>query len=291
MEEYVVFNGQVMEKEQVVINYEDRGYQFGDGIYEVIRVYNGKLFTAKEHLQRLEASARKIKMEIPYSIEQIEEFCIQLVEKNKIVDGIVYMQITRGVAPRNHTFSQEMEPTFLANTKKLARPIEKIEKGVKTVLHEDIRWLLCDIKSLNLIGNVLAKQAAHEAGCYEAVQHRGDIVTECGASNIAIIKDNKLITHPANNLILNGITRQVVLKLCRENGIAVEERPFTVEELIHADEAFALGTTTEVAPILKVSEHEIANGVIGPVTRKIQQLFEAEIQAQCYHKTLEVMIG
>lgn len=281
MTEYVVFNGEIIEKEKIVIDFEDRGYQFGDGVYEVIRVYNGKLFTADEHLQRLKESAKKIKIDLPYSLEELKKFCLQLVEKNTVVDGIVYMQLTRGVAPRNHIFNESMKPTFIANTKELKRPLEKLEKGVHTILHEDIRWLLCDIKSLNLIGNVLAKQAASEAGCYEAVQHRGEMVTECGASNIAIVKDNTVITHPANNLILNGITRQVALKLCEANGIKYIERPFTISELLEADEAFILGTTTEISPVTKVNEHFIANGVIGPITRTLQQLFDQEIQKQC----------
>lgn len=281
MTEYVVFNGKIIKKEEIVIDFEDRGYQFGDGVYEVIRVYNGKLFTADEHLQRFKESAKKIKIDLPYELDDLKQFCLQLVEKNKIVDGIVYMQLTRGVAPRNHIFDEQMKPTFIANTKELKRPLEKLENGVHTILHEDIRWLLCDIKSLNLIGNVLAKQAASEAGCYEAVQHRGDVVTECGASNIAIVKNHTVITHPANNLILNGITRQVALKLCEEHAIAYQERPFTISELLEADEAFVLGTTTEISPVTKVNEHFIAKGVIGPITRKLQQLFDSEIQKQC----------
>ena len=142
------------------------------------------------------------------------------IDKNGLNLGTLYLQVTRGIAPRNHAFpSRDVLPTFVAYSKEVERPVGNMKSGVKTILNEDIRWLLCDIKSLNLLGNLMAKQKAVEAGCFEAIQHRDGVVTEGSLSNISIIKNGKVITHPADNLILNGITRQKVLEICRQNGI------------------------------------------------------------------------
>jgi D-alanine transaminase len=279
---YVFRNGEILERSQVTVDIEDRGYQFGDGVYEVIRVYNGKMFTGKEHLQRLLESAEKIGLQIGYSIEEMEIFLYRLVEKNDLKLGTIYLQVSRGAAPRNHVFpSAEVKPVFIAYTKEVARPVETMEKGVKAILIEDIRWLRCDIKSLNLLGNLLAKQKAAEAGCFEAIQHRGETVTEGSLSNISIVVGGTVKTHPANNLILNGISRQKMLQVCRDHSITFEEVTYSKEELLNADEIFLTGTTVEVTPIVEVAGKIIGNGVIGPVTKKLQELFKEEIEKEC----------
>lgn len=280
--EYVIVDGQVMDRSAAKVDIEDRGYQFGDGVYEVIRVYNGKMFTGKEHLKRLVESAEKIRMTLPYSPEELESKMEELIAKNELQTGTVYMQFTRGTSPRNHVFpSNEVAPTFVAYTRNVARPEDSMEKGVRAILDEDIRWLRCDIKSLNLLGNLLSKQKAAEAGCFEAILHRGETVTEGSHSNISIIKDGVIITHPADNHILNGITRQKVLEICGKEQISFEERAYTLEELNAADEVFSSGTTVEVMPVVEIEGKPVGTGEPGTVTRKLQELFKAEIERQC----------
>jgi D-alanine transaminase len=279
--EYVIVGGELLERSLATVDIEDRGYQFGDGIYEVIRVYNGKMFTAKEHLSRLQESGEKISIQIPYEASELEEMLQGLIEKNKLINGIVYMQFTRGTSARNHAFPQNVAPTFVAYTRKVERPVSIMEEGVKTIFVEDIRWLRCDIKSLNLLGNLLAKQKAVEAGCFEAIQHRGDIVTEGSSSNVLIVKNGTVYSHPANHLILNGISRQKVKQVCEHNQIPFVENEFTMEDLLLADEVFLSGTTVEVTPIIEVQEEKISGGIPGEVTKKLQKLFKAEIEKEC----------
>ncbi|WP_456273680.1 D-amino-acid transaminase [Bacillus sp. AK031] len=277
----VILNGQIIDRDKAKVDIEDRGYQFGDGIYEVIRVYNGKLFTVDEHLERLYQSAEKISMAISYTLEELKGLFTSLVQRNNIKDGIVYLQFTRGVAARQHHFpDQSVNPAFSAYTKKMERPKEKLENGVQAKLVEDVRWLRCDIKSLNLLGNIMAKQEAAEAGCFEAILHRGDTIMEGSSSNMFIVKDGAVKTHPATNLILNGITRRVILEICKEQGITVKEEEFTIEELLAADEIFLASTTSEVMPIVKIG-NEFSLESPGEITKKLQSQFEAKIVEQC----------
>lgn len=279
--EYVIVGGEIVDRGLATVDIEDRGYQFGDGVYEVIRVYNRKMFTAKEHLNRLQESAEKISIQIPYQPSELEELLKGLIEKNELTNGIIYMQFTRGASPRNHAFPHNVATNFVAYTRNVDRPVNSMQEGVKAIFIDDIRWLRCDIKSLNLLGNLLAKQKAVEAGCFEAIQHRGDIVTEGSSSNVAIVKNGTVITHPANNLILNGITRQKVKQVCEQNQIPFEEKEFTVEEVLRADEVFLSGTTVEVTPIVEVEEKKISGGTPGEVTKKLQQLIKDEIEKEC----------
>ncbi|WP_312469936.1 D-amino-acid transaminase [Neobacillus sp.] len=279
---YAILNGKMIARSEAKVDVEDRGYQFGDGVYEVIRVYNGKMFTAKEHLKRFVKSSESIGIYIPYTIDQLTESLEELIEQNKLHLGTIYMQITRGVAPRNHAFpTADVTPTLVAYTKEVARPEDSLNSGVKTIIMEDIRWLRCDIKSLNLLGNLLAKQKAADEGCFEAIQHRGQDVTEGSSSNVFIVKNGVVITHESNNLILKGITKDVILQVCTDNNVQVEERTFTLEELEQADEVFLSSTTSEVMPIVEIDGKKVKEGLTGPVTRKLQELFEREIAKQC----------
>lgn len=279
---FAILNGQIIERSEARVDVEDRGYQFGDGVYEVIRVYNGKMFTANEHLNRFVKSSASIGITLPYTIEQLTQLLEELKEKNNLQLGTIYLQITRGVAPRNHPFpTEEVVPTIVAYTKEVGRPVENLAAGVTTILTEDIRWLRCDIKSLNLLANLLAKQKAYEEGCFEAIQHRGQDITEGSSSNIFIVKNGTVMTHQSDNLILKGITKDVILNLCLKNNIPVEERTFTLDELAYADEVFLASTTTEVMPIIAINGKKAGNGQPGPVTRKLQDLFIQEIERQC----------
>lgn len=174
----------------------------------------------------------------------------------------------------------QTKAVFTAYTNDVARPEKLFENGVEAITVEDIRWLRCDIKSLNLLPNVLAKQEATEAGCFEAILHRNGTVTEGSSSNAYIVKDGQVITHPADNLILNGITRQVLAKLCEENGIPFMEKTFELTDLFEADEVFITSTTSEVMPIVKIDGKNVGDGNPGNITRKLQSLFEAKINQE-----------
>ncbi len=275
---WILSNGEIVKEQDLEISKEDRGYQFGDGIYEVIRVYEGDLFTATEHTDRFYASAEKIRITVPYTKDVFHKMLYDLVELNQIDNGQVYVQITRGAAPRNHQFPENAEPVVVGYTKSVERPVTFLKEGVKAVLIEDMRWLRCDIKSLNLLGNVMAKQQAYEEGYFEAILHRGDTVTEGSSSNMYGIKDGVLHTHPATNLILNGITRRVIFELCDELGIDVVETAFTKQQALEMDEFFLSSTTSEVMPVTEISGQKIADGKPGELTRKLQKAFEARIK-------------
>ncbi|EWG10590.1 D-amino-acid transaminase [Cytobacillus firmus] len=287
--EYVILNGDLIERSEAKVDIEDRGYQFGDGVYEVIRVYNGKMFTADEHLERLLDSGKKIELNIPYSKDQLKQMLTEMIERNNLELGIVYMQFSRGTSPRNHAYpGADVAPVLTAYTRETTRPVESMRNGVKAILIEDIRWLRCDIKSLNLLGNIMAKQKAAQSGSFEAIQHRGDTVTEGSSSNIAIVKDGTLYTHPATNLILNGITRRKIKEICRENGIALKESAFTKEDLLAADEVFMSSTSAEITPITEIEGKPVGNGSPGLITNKLQNLFEEAIEKQCGSLTVKI---
>ncbi|HET7580376.1 MAG TPA: D-amino-acid transaminase [Bacillales bacterium] len=281
----ILFQNQFMDRKDAVVDIEDRGYQFGDGIYEVIRVYGGRFFGLEGHMERLVRSTGEISMELPMPADEMEKKLTELVQANNLEDGIVYLQITRGAAPRSHEFPLEPKGVLTAYTKEMPRPLELMKNGIQTVLTEDVRWLRCDIKSLNLLANVMAKQEAKERGCTEAVFHRGDTVTEGSSSNLLIVKNGEVQTHPANNLILNGITRKKVFELAENLGLKVTEEAFTIDELFNADEAFITSTTSEVTPVVQVDDTTIGTGQPGQVTRKLQEAFEAAIASESYAET------
>ncbi|KAB7666790.1 D-amino-acid transaminase [Bacillus sp. B1-b2] len=278
----VLMNGEFIPRTEAKVDIEDRGYQFGDGIYEVIRVYNSKMFTVKEHLQRLLQSSEKLSISISYSVDELTQLLEQLIQKNTLDMGFIYMQFTRGVSARNHSFPEtEVAPTFIAYTKEFKRPLSNLEDGVSAITVEDIRWSRCDIKSLNLLGNVMAKQKAAEADCYESIQYRDVTVTEGSSSNIWIVKGEKIQTHEASPSILNGITRQKLIEISQENGIDIEEKAFSIEDLIDADEVFLTSTTSEVTPITEINNVPVKEGKVGEKTRILQSLFVEAIISEC----------
>ncbi|PIC65203.1 D-amino-acid transaminase [Sporosarcina sp. P13] len=271
-------DGQFLQEQQMNLSVNDRGYAFGDGVYEVIKVYDGVLYTAQEHLERFLESAKKIRMPIPYTIEQLTNIVQKLLEENQLSVGHIYLQVTRGVAPRAHQFpGRDVPPVMIGYTVVNPRPLEYLKMGTAMKSVEDMRWLRCDIKSLNLLGNVLAKQEALEQGCQEALFVRDGLVREGSASNVFGIKDGILHTHPANNYILNGITRRVVLQLAKHLAIPVEEKEFTLAEALAMDEFFFTSTNAEITPVITIDEKQIGEGVPGPLTRKLQSAFDEQI--------------
>lgn len=275
---YTLWNDKIVDEKEVIIDKEDRGYQFGDGVYEVIKVYDGEMFTATEHIDRFYLSAEKINITVPFTKHKLHQLLHELIEVNELKTGNLYFQITRGAAPRVHQFpGDNVIPVLTGNVKEASRSTENAEKGVKATFIEDIRWLRCDIKSLNLLGAVLAKQQAHEKGCYEAILHRGETITEGSSTNVFGIKEGVLYTHPTGNLILNGITRGVILACANEIGLPVKEESFTKEQALNMDELFVSSTTSEITPVIEVDGTSINGRNIGEWTRKLQSQFETKL--------------
>ena len=257
--EIAFYGDKFVDINEKVVPIQERGHQFGDGIYEVIRVYDGTPFLLDEHLERLVNSAEAIMLELPYSIEKIKEIINEGLQKTEFTEVEIYIQITRGIAPRAHLFpnvSSEISMTF-----KQARIVdkEKRENGVSVTLLEDERWKNCYIKSLNLLPNVIAKQKAVSGGHEEAILVRDGFITEGSSSNIFVVKEGTLYTTPASKQILHGITRAAVIKLANKLNIPFEEKTFDASFLKQCDEAFITSTSVEVLPISKIDEYELTS--------------------------------
>ncbi len=271
----VYFNSQYLPKEAVKISPDDRGFLFADGVYEVIRAYKGRLFRMDLHLKRLARSLQELKIDGP-SMERIAEISDTLIQRNNLkdADAAIYIQITRGTAPRKHAFPKSApSPTVYLNAFTVQPPVKAWEKGAKVITTPDIRWTRCDIKSVSLLPNVLASQAAAEAGAEDAIFIRNGFITEGSHTNVCAVFNGRLQTHPKNNYILPGVTREVVLSLCADLNIPVSETPIPAKSLPHADEMMLLGTSTEVMPIVQVDNRQVGNGKPGPITRKLQKAF------------------
>ncbi len=276
----VYFNGQFVPKEEVRISPEDRGFMFADGIYEVIRSYDGKLFKAEQHFERMGRSLRGLRIDEPDK-EDFASIAMELIRLNHLEKGDAkfYVQITRGAAERAHSFpEQETYPTVYATVDSLPPNKYKLENGVKIVLVPDVRWARCDIKTVSLLPNVLASQQAKESDAEEAVFIRDGVVTEGAHTNFFAVFDGRLATHPSTADILTGITRGVILELCGGLDIPYDERPVKEEELKHADEIFIASTISEVMPVVEVDDWKVMAGKAGPVTRKLQEAFREEVK-------------
>lgn len=275
-------DGQIVDLKDKVIAMEDRGYQFGDGVYEYTKVYNGKCFSLKPHIDRLYRSLRELHIPAVFTYQEMEEIHQRLIAESGVENGGIYLQITRGWAPRAHQFPDTVIPCLTMTIRPGAANPELWETGVGVLAVPDERWLRCDIKSLNLLGNVLGKQKAKEANCFEAIMIRDNMVTEGTSSNFVIVKDGVLWTYPACNLILKGVTRTRVLEeIVPELGLSYLEKAFDLDFARGADEAFLTGTTTEVMPVISISGRPVADGKVGPITRKVQQAYQAMIKREC----------
>ncbi|SDQ50048.1 D-amino-acid transaminase [Carnobacterium viridans] len=280
----VIWNDKIVERSEVKIDMEDRGYQFADGIYDVVRAYNGKFFTLNEHVDRLFSSAEKIELVMPFTKDELKQLLSTLMKENGISTGNIYMQVTRGIGiPRNHTYTDPelVPPVFTATTTIVPRDQEKMDQGMSAFIVPDMRWLRCDIKSISLLGNIMAKHEAHKKGGDEAILHRDGIVTECSSSNVWMIKDDTIYTHPDGNLVLPGITKIMLLKVAREAGMLVKEEAFTIEDLKKADEVFASSTTMEAMPIVSIDGNPVGHGQRGAVVEKLQQLYVDAVEKEC----------
>ncbi|HUF50070.1 MAG TPA: D-amino-acid transaminase [Longimicrobiales bacterium] len=270
----VYLNGRYIDHGDATIPVDDRGFLFADGIYEVIRVYNGMPFLAEAHVQRMRNGLAALRIS-DTGVRDIDAIMRQLIDANSVSDGTVYIQITRGVAPRRHAFpAPDVPPTVYVLAKTFVQyPAEYFTRGVAAVTVPDTRWSRCDIKSIALLPNVLANQFAHEAGAFEALFIRDGVLIEGSHSNLFAVLDSTLMTYPASNYILAGITRTFVIELARELGITVAEAPILWEQLPDLDELFLSGTTTEVLPISHVDGRPVGSSAPGPITRRLQQAF------------------
>ncbi len=279
----VYLNGQFLPRAEAAISVEDRGFLLGDSVYEVFRSYRGFLFEKEAHVQRLRNGLRALRVEVP-ECERFVETATELLRMNELAetDATVYLQITRGAAqPRRHAFpAPPVPPTVFMATNPLQPNLTWTEKGIAAITVPDLRWGRCDLKTTNLLPNVLANQQAHEAGAEEAVFLREGIVVEASHSNVFAILRGVIATHPQAPILLPGITRQVVLDLCRQSKLACQERAFTVSEFKHADEAFITLTSGEITPLIRIDQNEIGEGRPGPVTRRLQEIFREYVQAQ-----------
>ncbi len=271
----VYFNGRLMRKEDVKISPDDRGFVFADGIYDVIRAYGGRLFRAADHFRRMERSLRALRIDGP-APEIFGDVAEQLMQENDVREAYLYIQITRGAAPRKHAFpAPETPPTVYATLTPPAPYQRQWNEGVGILLVPDLRWARCDIKAVALLPNVLANQQARESGAEEAVFVRDGVVTEGSHTNVCAVCDGVLRTYPKTNYILPGVTRAVVLELCAALGFPFREDAILEHELRRADEVMLLGTSTEVMPVVEIDGRPVGGGRPGPVTLKLQQAFRA----------------
>ena len=268
-------NGEFLPLSEARISPLDRGFVFGDGIYEVSAVLDGGLVDNASHLARLERSVGEISLALPVTIPELIAIQKELIVRNRLSEGVVYIQVTRGVAEREFGFPKDTKPTLFMFTQEksiVASPAAVAGVAVKSV--PDLRWTRCDIKSVSLLAQVLAKQAASDAGCYEAWMERDGLVTE-GASSTAFIvtADGTVVTRPNSNAILPGCTRKALLALASEGAIRLEERAFTIAEALTAAEAFMSSASTFLYPIVTIDGQPIGTGKPGPVATRLREIY------------------
>ncbi|AZG14017.1 D-amino acid aminotransferase [Cupriavidus pauculus] len=275
-EAVVLLNGELLPLSEARIPVLDRGFIFGDGIYEVIPLYNGKPFRGAQHLARLARSLAAIGIPNPHTESEWLAQIDRVVQANGMADQMVYMQVTRGVARRAHAFPKEVTPTVLIMTNPMALPpAAAVEQGVACVTMEDRRWLNCQIKSTSLLGNVLAAQAAAEAGVTEAIQFRDSYLTEASASNVWVVSQGRVSAPPKDNLILEGIRYGLMEELCAAMEIPFEARRLTRDEVFGADEVMISSASKELLPVVKIDGQAVGGGTPGPVFQRLYAAYQA----------------
>lgn len=276
-------NGQYVPHGVASVHVEDRGYQFADGVYEVIPVIAGRQVDGIGHRERLARSLRELQIDPPMTDRALGLVIAEVIRRNRVRTGHVYLQITRGVAPRDHAFPAEVESAIVvyANSKPAGGIGRQADEGVRVITAPDQRWARCDIKTVALLPNCLAKQAAREAGAHEAFMYDSDgFVTEGSSTNAWIVDgEGRLVTRPVSHEILNGITRLSLMTLVADAGIEVVERPFTVEELLSAREVFLTSASALATPVIQVDDRVIGNGRPGSVTARLVDIFRAYVSS------------
>jgi len=279
----VLFNGEFVPRDRATLDLEDRAAMFADGVYEVLVCFNGRPFEADLHRQRFQRSLREVGIDEPAVIADLDSWTRQLLQRNQRTDAQVYWQVSRGVGPRDFHIDPDLTPTVFA----LARPIRPLReltaevRSVRGIVMEDQRWNRCDIKTLMLMPGVLALDDAKRRGGDLAILHRDGVVTESSSANVIIVRDGVALTHPADHHILHGVTRRVALELANGLGIDLREAYFTVDELEAADEVMICGTTSLITAVTEVDAKPIADGEVGPVTRRLHQAMYERIATAC----------
>jgi len=274
--------GQYLPHRQAAVHVEDRGYQFADGVYEVIAVTGGRLIDEAPHLARLHRSLSELRIPLPMPDAALRLVLREVIRRNGVDNGIVYLQITRGAAPRDHAFPKAVMPVLVVTARRSRPPNPRLgQDGIVVITIPDIRWLRCDIKSVSLVPNVLGKQQAREAGAYEAWQvDREGQVTEGTSTNAWIVTHaGEVVTRAPDSAILNGVTRRAVLEIVHREGYRFAERPFSVAEAKAAREAFLTSTTAELLPIVRIDGEPVADGKPGPLSRKLREGYLAHVGA------------
>ena len=274
MSKIAYLNSKYINFNKAKIHIEDRGLQFSDSVYEVVPFYNKKLIDFNFHIKRLKYSLKELQIKYIVKEDKLKKIFYKIIRLNNIRNGIVYLQITRGVQSRDHNYRNNLIPNLIIYTinRKLNLPNSNF-KGVKAITYKDLRWKRRDIKTVSLLANVLAKKEAVRKKAYEAILIDNGKITEATASNVWIVKNNKLITHPSNTDILKGITRETVKKLIKKNKLNLKETSFTKKELYNADEVFITSSSSFVTPIIKVDSKLVNKGKIGKITMQLATLY------------------
>ena len=270
MPDVAFVNGAFVLPADAKVSIDDRGFQFGDGIYEVIRTYGGRPFELDAHLARLDRSAAALDLTQPYSRAEWTNRILEGIRRAAYPEDKIYIQLTRGVAPRDHAYEADLTPTVVMTVRELHPLSRSVQAaGVEAMTIEDIRWGRCDIKSVNLLGNVLARQQAKRAQVFEAILVKEGSITEGAVSNVMVVRGGTVMTAPEGPRILSGVTRAVVLGLARKEGLPVQERSIAPADLYGADEVFLTGTTVEVLAVVRVDGKVIKDGRPGPITQRL----------------------
>jgi D-alanine transaminase len=275
VDQIVFLNGGFMPLAEAKVPVLDRGFIFGDGVYEVVPVYSKVPFRLEEHLNRLERSLGAVGIRNPYTREQWRGFIANLIERQPFDDQGVYFQVTRGVAKRDHAFPKDAQPTVFMMSNPLVPPARaQVERGASAITARDNRWLRCDIKSISLIGNVLLRQLSAEAEAVETILFRDGKLTEASSSNVFIVDKGVIVSPPKNELILPGITYDVVLELARAHGLPLELRAVSEPEVLAADEIWVTSSSKEVLAVVQLDGKPVGDGRPGPVFRRMYQLYQ-----------------
>ena len=271
---FAFINNKFVNFKSAKIHIEDRGLQFADSVYEVIAVLDNNLIDLDFHLKRLKYSLRELEIKYTINKKKLNNIFLNLMKKNKTRNGIIYLQITRGIQFREHKYQKNLIPTLIVYTRNKSFNLPgKNFVGVKTITYQDLRWKRRDIKTVNLLPNIIAANMAKKKNAYEAILIQNGKVTEGTSSNIWIIKRNNLITHPANSDILKGVTRTSLLKIIKKTKLKLVEKQFTHKQLFNADEVFLTSSGSFITPILKIDNKKINNGQIGNITLKLAEMY------------------
>ena len=276
----VFLNGRFLPIEEACVPVLDRGFIFGDGIYEVVPVYGGRLFRWPHHLARLKRSLAKIRIDNPRDDAGWTSLVNELIQRHPWTDQFIYLQVTRGVAKRDHAFPANATPTVFAMASEFVPvPAAQREQGISAITLPDERWLHCDIKSISLLGNVLARQAAVDAQAAECVMFRDGFLTECSSSNVWVVRQGTLFGPPHDNRILEGIRVGLMDELCAASGVPLQTRPVLRDEVLAADELMVSSATKEIVPVTRLDGRPVGDGKPGPVYRRLYAAYQQAKQA------------